>query len=142
MRFCVCLCVCVCYLCCVSLIPRTWGLQGLRGTDEARAAVACQPAAPAAPLPFSAPHMVLQCWLPGGLLVLRHPGPGPATRPLLPPVSPLHRGPSTLCPPPLLFICLSVTADLSSSFCPFCLLFFSCILLSNSYYYCSQNHEH
>lgn len=99
MCFCVCLCVCVCYLCCVSLIPRTWGLQGLRGTDEARAAVACQPAAPAAPLPFSAPHMVLQCWVPGGLLVLRHPGPGPATRPLLPPVSPLHCGPSTLCPP-------------------------------------------
>ena len=55
--------------------------------------VACQPRAPAAALSFTAPHMVLQCWVPGGLLALHHPGPGSATRPLLPPVSPLHWGP-------------------------------------------------
>lgn len=50
--------------------------------------MACQPGAPAAPLPFTAPHMVLQRRVPGGLLAPRHPGLCPATRPLSPPVSP------------------------------------------------------
>lgn len=69
------------------------GLWGLGETAEAGAVVACQPRAPAAALSFTAPHMVLQCWVPGGLLALHHPDLGSATRPLLPPVSPLHWGP-------------------------------------------------
>lgn len=98
----ICVCVCVRVRACVSVLPcmcvfvvclLSPGPRGSRGTAEAGAAVACQPGAPAAPLSFTAPHMVLQCWVPRGLLAPHHPGPGPATRSPLPPVSPLHQGP-------------------------------------------------
>lgn len=129
---CVGICVCVC----VSVLPCTCvfvvcllspGPRGSRGTAEAGAAVACQPGAPAAPLSFTAPHMVLQCWVPRGLLAPHHPGPGPATRSPLPPVSPLHQGPpSPLSPlyprslwgaaPPLLFIVCILSQNEPRSF--------------------------
>ncbi|CAB1423573.1 unnamed protein product [Pleuronectes platessa] len=93
------------------------GPKGSRGTAEAGAAVACQPGAPAAPLPFTAPHMVLQRQVPRGLLAPHHPGLGPATRPLSPPVSPLYQGlTSPLSPLYPLSLC---AAPLHSSSSPF-----------------------
>lgn len=122
---------CMCCLCCVPLIPRSPGLQG---NSWRGAAVACQPWAPAAPLPFTAPHMVLQRWFPRGLLAPHHPGPGHATRPLSPPVSPQHRGspsplsplyPLSFYPTPLFFWLSGSCLDLSSSFC--------CLLLTHTF---------
>lgn len=65
--------------------------------------------------------MVLQRRVPGGLLAPHHPGPGPATRPLSPPVStPFAPGPVVTPKSPLpslsLLWCAPPTTTTSSSF--------------------------
>lgn len=80
-------------------------VPGAPGEQLKRGSGGLSALAPAAPLPFTAPHMVLQRWVPRGLLALHHPGLGPATRPLSPPVSPLRWGSPSPLSPLYLFSC-------------------------------------
>lgn len=72
---------------------------------------ACQPWAPTAPLPFTAPHMVLQCWFSRGLLAPHHPDqalpPGPSH------LLCLHTPPPPPPPPHLLVQTINMILNLS-----------------------------